>query len=441
MQKKKIGVFTFAITLISLGILLLMRNFIDIDLKAIFSIVWPSIIILLGIEIIITKIILSRKSEEFRTYVDPLSVILLSIIIVIISVYSSFSFSKGFNFFSIMKSIDLEDLSKITSSYKDEATYKNSFSINAKNKEELQLLNSFGNVEITDGQGENIEIETEIRIRYNDKAYADELSKSIIKIDENGSSIRVLSDLDSSKYDKDRAGEISVSYNVRVPEHIKANIENMFGDIIVENIKKSVEINNQHGNIEVMNINGTIKLKNSFGNTVVDSIGESVEVDSKHGEVLVKNVESNTKILNKFGRIEAKDIGGNLNIENEHGDIKVENIKGDLYTYDKFGNIEVDNANKFIKIISNNGNISYKTHEVIEKGVEIENEFGNIDISIPSNQKGSFNIMAELGEIKNRLGLKVTEGITDQSINGSIGNSDVKFYIRSKNGNINFNTN
>ncbi len=477
MQKKKIGVITFAITLISLGVLLLMRNFLNINLKTIISIAWPCIIILFGIEFTITKIILSRKPEDIRAYVDPLSTILLSIIIVIASIYSSFSLSNNFGFFSIIKSLDLGDISRVVSNYKDESIYNYSYSVDSKNKDELQLINSFGNVEITEGSGENIEIIAEVRIRYNDKTYADELSKIIVNIDEIGSSIKILSDIDSSKYDKNRAGDIGVSYNIRVPRPIKVNVDNKFGNIAVKSIKKDVEINNQHGNIEIVDIMGTSKLKNSFGNTTVENINEGVEVDSEHGNVIVKNVsdklivlnsfgsvkasnikgdveidnqhdgvyvdnlESNVKIKNKFGRVEAKDVRGNLNIENEHANIDVEDVVGDLLAYSKFGNVDVDNANKFTKIISKNGNISYRSKELIEKGLEIENEFGNIDILVPSNQKGSFNIKAEFGEIKNKLGLNVTEGITEQSINDLIGNSNTKFYIRSRNGNVNLYTN
>ncbi len=404
-EKKRIGLITFAITLISLGVLLLMRNFLNINLKTIISIAWPCIIILFGIEFIITKIILSKKQEDIRAYVDPLSTILLSIIIVIASIYSSFSFNDRFGFSTIIKSFDLGDISRVVSNYKDESIYNYSYSIDSKNKEELQIINSFGNVEITEGLGENIEITAEIRIRYNDEAYAEELSKSIVKIDETRSVINVLSDIDSSKYDRDRAGDIGVSYNIRVPRPIKVNVDNKFGNTAVKSNKKDVEINNQHGNIEVVDITGAAKLKNSFGNTTVKNISADVEVDSEHGNIVVKNV------------------------------------KGDLFAYNQFGNIDVDNANKFTKIISKNGNISYKTDELIEKGVEIENEFGNIDISVPSNQKGSFNIKAEFGEIKNKLGLNVTEGITEQSINDLIGNSNIKFYIRSRNGNVNLYTN
>lgn len=441
MQKKKVGVITFAITLISLGILLLMRNFIDIDLKTIISIAWPIIIILFGLEIIVTKIILSRTSEEIRTYVDPLSVIMLSIIIIIASIYSSFSFGKSLNFFSIMKSVDLGDISRITSNYKDEEAYKETLIINAENKDELQLINNFGNVEIKGGLGESIEIKTEIRIKYNDRAYADELSKNIVKIEKPSNVVRVFSDLDSSKYDKSRAGDISVNYEIRVPEHIRTTTQNKFGNTTVRNVKKDVEINNQHGNIEVTNVTGTVELYNSFGNTDIYDISESVEVDSEHGNVSVKNVEVDANIKNRFGNVDAIDIGGNLNIENEHANIDVENVMKDLYVYGKFGNIEVNNANKFIKIISSNGNIVYNSNEIIQKGVEIENEFGNISISMPSNQKGNFNIIAEFGDIKNRFGLNVTEGITEQSINDFVGSSDIKFYIRSKNGDINLNTN
>lgn len=441
MQKKKMGVITFAITLISLGVLLLIRNFADIDLKTAFAIAWPSIIILFGIEIIITKLILSRSSEDIRTYIDPLSVIMLSIIVVIASIYSSFSFIKDINFFSIVKSIDFEDISVGMTNYKDSSIYDYNYTINPESKNELELINSFGDVEIVEGSGDNIELATEIKIKYNDKTYADELSKNIVKIDKSGSSIRIYSDLDSSNYDKNRAGQINVNYVVRMPGYIKANIENKFGDTIVKNLKEDVEIDNEHGNIEVTDIAGSLRLKNSFGDIKATNIKGAIDIENQHDNVYVENIEKDVKIKNRFGNVDAKNIGGNLNIENEHANIDVEDIKGDLYIYGKFGNIDIDSANKFIKIISNNGNIAVRTREIIEKGVEIENEFGNIDITVPSNQNGSFNVVTEFGEIKNRLGLSVTEGITEQSINDFINNTNIKFYIRSRNGNINLNTN
>lgn len=441
MKKKKIGVITIAITFISLGVLLLMRNFMDINLKTAFAIAWPSIIILFGIEVIITKLILSRNSEETMTYIDPLSAVVLSIIIVIISVYSSFSSDRGLNFFSIVKFIDFGDFSKNVLNYKDVSTYKYDFTIDSMGKEELKVINRFGDVEITGNSKDNIEIYAEIEIYYNDKEYADELSKKIVKIDDNGRLTKILSDFDGVKYDKNRAGNISVSYYIRIPAHMKTNIENEFGDTILKGLEKDVEIDSRHGNIKVSDILGFVKLDNSFGSIDVTNIKGNVEIDNQHDEVYVENVEKDITIKCRFGDVEVEKVGGNLNLENEHANVDVEDIKGDLYIYSRFGNTNVDNANKFIKVISKNGNISFKTEKLVEKGVEIENEFGNIDITVPSKQSGSFNVVAEFGEIKNRLGLNVTEGITEQNINDFIDNTNIKFYLRSKNGNINLNTN
>ncbi|SCG82652.1 hypothetical protein DW1_1056 [Proteiniborus sp. DW1] len=441
MQKKKIGVFTFAITLISLGILLLIRNFIEIDLKTAIGIAWPSIIILFGIEIIITKLVLSRNSEETKTYIDPLSAIILSIIIVITSIYSSFSFDRGFSFFSIVKSIDFGDFSNGVLNYKDVSTYKYDFTIESIGKEELEVINRFGDVEVIGDSVDNIEISAEIKINYNDKAYADELSKKIVKIDDKGSLTSIVSDFAGTKYDQSKAGNISISYYIRTPSHMRINIENEFGDTILKGLEKDVEINSRHGNIEVSDILGFVKLDNSFGSIDVTNIKGNVEIDNQHDEIYVENVEKDITIKCKFGDVEVEKVGGNLNLENEHANVDVEDIKGDLYIYGRFGNINVDNANKFIKVISKNGNISFKTEKLVEKGLEIENEFGNIDITVPSKQSGSFNVVAEFGEIENTLGLNVTEGITEQNINDFIDNTNIKFYIRSKNGNINLNTN
>lgn len=475
MNKRRIGTITLSITLISFGILLLMRNFIDINLREVFSIAWPCIIILFGLEIVVTKIVVSKKYEDTRTSIDTISVILLSLTIIISLIYSSFSFDNGLRYFSLMKYFDARNFSIKSPHFIDKSTYSYTFNFNAENKEQLEVVNSFGNVKIKEGQGENIEIIGEIEISHNDEEYASELSKNIIQIEDIGPNLKVITNLDS-QYDKGKAGNINVSYDIYIPNHIKANVENKFGDTSINNIKNDVEILNQHGNIELSDISGNIKLKNSFGriyaynidgkvelkcengNVEIENIGSlsavnsfgsvkaidisgEVNIENQYNSVYVDKANSNVKIKNKFGNIDAKNINGNLNIENENGNIEVENVKGDVIGFNKFGDSYIENANKFIKIISKNGDVSFKADTLIEEGLEIENEFGDIGIWLPSNQKGRFNLVAEFGEIKNKLGLNVNEGITEQNVNDFIGNDGAKFYIRSRNGDINVNAN
>lgn len=476
MNKRRIGVITLAITFISIGILLLMRNFIGINLKETFSIAWPSIIILFGLEIIITKIIIFKQHDEVRTHIDAISVILLSIIIVITSIYSSFSLDNRLGFFSFAKHFNARNFSISSPKYTQKSNYSYNFNFEADDKKQLEIINSFGDIEIRAGEGEHIEIIAEVDISHNDEEYAEKLSKNIIQTEDIGGSIKVVTNLDS-QYEKEKAGNIRVNYSVYMPEHIKVNVENKFGNITVSDIKNDVEIYNQHGNIKVTDITGKTKANNSFGqinisnisgdvsiecahgNIEVENVSSSIDIvnsfgwikvfrikgevniDNQHNNVYVDNTGSNVKIKNKFGDVDAKNINGDLNIENGNGNINIESIKGNVVSYDKFGNIDVKEANKFVKIILKNGNISFKTDKIIEEGIEIENEFGDINIWIPSEQKGRFNILAEFGVIKNKLGLSVNESITEQSINDFIGSDDVVFYIRGRNGNINVNSN
>lgn len=439
MKKKKIGVITLAMTLIFLGALLLLKNFIDVDIKTVFNITWPCIIILFGLEIIITKLVLTGKFDEVKVQLEPISVIVLCIIIISISVYSNFSFNKSFNFFSIVKNLNTRNFST-TSSYKYESEYDLSFDIDAKDKDEIQVSNGFGNVRVLESLSDSISIAAKVTIKNNNEEYAEELSKNIVKIDENGKKVKIFSDLNNSKLTKDKTMEINVDYEILVPSYIRVNVENEFGDVIVRNIKQDLEISNEFGNIEVSDVSGVIKLKNSFGDIEAINILGSVDITNQHNNIYVENIEEDVSIRNQFGNVKVKNIGGSLNIDNEHGTIGVEDIEEDLFINCKFGDIEVKNAHKFIKIISSNGNISLKSRKLIEKGMEIENEFGNVYISLPSNQKGSFNVLAEIGEIRNNLGLRVSESITNQSINDVIDDANIKFYIRTRNGNINLNS-
>jgi len=85
MNRKKIGTITLAITLIALGSLLLARNFIDVDTRLLLSILWPSIIIIFGIELIITKTLFAKEESKDNVKIDGLSITFLIFIVIISS--------------------------------------------------------------------------------------------------------------------------------------------------------------------------------------------------------------------------------------------------------------------------------------------------------------------------------------------------------------------
>lgn len=469
MKKKKLGVITLAITLISLGVLLLLNNFIDIDIFNIFSIIWPCIIILFGLEIIIIRLIYKKKNEDVNISIDTISIVLLIIIIISSSVTASVN--MAFSGLSLFKD-GIRISHNFNVFYKYDSKFTKDYILESSGKDGIDVTNSFGNVEVYSSSSDKVEINAEINFKHNDEKLAEEISNKIINIDDSDRTIRIVSNIDRLQQERDKIGDISVSYYIKVPKSMMVDVENKFGNVTIDGIDKDANILNSHGNVEARSLGGKLSVENSFGNVDTDKINENVIVNNKHGNINIDNIEGDLTLRNAFGNIEAMNINGSVEIENSHdsilvqkvskdvkikgkyGNIETKNVKGKLtiensngnITVDKiddevnvanrFGNTDISEVSKSLRIVSKNGNINYSTSHPIEKGIDIDNEFGDINIDLPSTQKGSFNIVTEYGNISDRFGFAIKESINEQRINESNGNNEVKIDVRDRNGDI-----
>jgi len=401
-MKKKIGIFTLAITLISLGILFLLNNFLEIDGYKIMSIMWPCIIILFGLEMIIIRQVYKKKDEDVNVTVDTLSMILLIIIVLTFSIVSNIRIA-------ISKVDFLSDGFQISPNfnviYKYTSDFSKNFEFEGTEKDKLILYNSFGNIEIYKSDSDKVEVSATIRIKHNNEELAEDISNKIIKVDDTGRTLRIVSNTDGFKYDNDRVKDIIINYYIKVPTNISVDVENSFGKITVDGIEKDTSIKNSFGDIKIKSINGQLDVENSFGN--IDVI----------------NIEGDSIINNKYGNID------------------VNNIKGDLNLSNSFGSIEIFEVSEFVKIVSKSGDISLITTDRVKKGLDVDNEFGDINISLPLEQEGNFIVGTSFGKISNELGLNVDEALNEQTIRDNIGNSEVMINIRNSHGNIDIDVN
>lgn len=83
MKERNIGVFTLAITLILLGGLFLFNNFTKVDIHYILSIFWPSVIVLLGLEIVFSKLIFGKDETKNKLTISGKSIFFILVILFI----------------------------------------------------------------------------------------------------------------------------------------------------------------------------------------------------------------------------------------------------------------------------------------------------------------------------------------------------------------------
>lgn len=464
MKEKKIGVFTLAITLILLGALFLINNFIKIDIYFILSIFWPSIIILLGLEIVLSKVILERDETKVKLSISGKSVFF---ILMIVSVVFVFSVLQKFPLY-----IDI-DGGIIPISYKSETIVNKDITVETKEKSKLKIINSYGYVNVNKGNDKDIKVNMFVKMKHNyDEEEAKKIADDILKvIDDSGDSIRLINQRDKYTPTND-IKDIEVNLDITIPYDMELDITNKHGDInlydcgksatitnahgsvLAQSLKGALNIENSHGDIEVLDIDGKVTIQNRHGKISANKISKDISIINDHGKVKASDIEGNLEINSSHDGIEVEKIGGNLNIESKycrvdindvtgdinvngkHGIIGAKNIEGNVRINNEHGAIKVWQANKSIELKNRNSEIVFESNEVISEELEIENEHGRIDIRLPQSQEGKFNIYTRHGKINNDFGLKVTTTNNEESIDESIGAKDVKINIRAENGNI-----
>lgn len=462
MKEKKIGIFTLAVSLILLGVLFLMNNFMDMKIYHILSIAWPVIIILLGLEIIFSKILFGKDDSK-------LAISGKSIFFIILIVGIAFIFS---NIHQIPLYLDING-DFIPMVYKNETITNKDIKIQVKDKSKLKIINGFGHVNVKKGEGKDIKVNMLVKMRHNyEEKEAERIASDMLKvINDSSDTIKLINNRE--KYTvNNQVKNLEVDLDITIPYDMELDITNKYGEIIVNDCGKAAIIENKHGNVFIDTLNGNIDVKNSYGEIEIADVQGNVKVENRHGKVLVNQISKDVSIAVEYGVVKINDIGGNadisnthepiaaqkiggnlaieskyceldidevnkdLNINGKHGNIQCEKIGGDARINNEHGSIKLVQANKSVDIKNRYGQIVFESNELISEKLEIENEHDGIDITLPDSQEGTFNIYSKHGRINNSFGLDVNKDNNEESIKQSIGNSNVKININAINGDI-----
>lgn len=468
MKNRKIGTLTLATTLILLGTLFLANNFITIGIFNLLKFIWPIILIFFGFEIILSNYLYRKHKDNQKLSISISSIVI--ILLIIMSIFVTYNISLLFPKDFYISNID-DFVSYISKGYLYEYTYTDSLETDIKDGSKFYVKNSFGNIDIKNGDTDKILIEANYLIRNNDEEYAKSIVKNLLDIKHVNSNVFLTSNRD--KYDElNKIYDIRIDLYITVPKNIDTDILNKFGEIYGSNITNNISISNKHGSIELRSVNGSVDTQNSHGDISINDVSGAVNVINNHGNVTASNINNNLDITNTFGTVKVENINGGVEIYNEHESINIANIKGNVNLDSKFSNISIDdisgnvsvngnngdisfkavtgnvkctnkfgdieiiNCNKSIKVTNNNGNIIVENNELITDKLDIINEFGNINVVLNRTQLGTFDLSSKHGNIKTNMDLVIDKKVNEEFLKENIGDSNVLFYITNNSGDI-----
>jgi len=387
MRKKKIGTITLAIGLITAGSVMFAQNFTDLPIKDVYK-YWPLLLIGLGLEIVIYMSIYGRNDENVRFSIDGLCIVF----IILAAIFANSSFI-GFRHINIRGIGDIPFIGNLNYRGKiEEKITKDGISKDYDIKE-LKLTNSFGDIEIRKGNSNEIRLEANVTVQYNDENKARNYIKDAIRIEE---------------------GQITNIYIDKISSNRSRDYEKAMVDFI-----------------DYIPMGITVDIQNSFGDIDVESAGKTT-VKNSHGDIKLVDCSKDVEVENSFGRIEMENIGGNIDASSSNGDIRIEDVAGSIDTETSFGNIRINNVKGNVVAESRNGNVKIAG---VEGNVDVETSFGNVEIDEESAENGRVYAETSFGSIK---GFKddVRDSGQKKYLETKLGNGSKEIRLKTSNGNI-----
>lgn len=386
MVGKKVGVFTLAFGLITIGVLLFAGNFINLPIRNLYK-YWPILLISLGLEILVYILVYKVRDEKEAITIDGFVIAFIIMIAIFSGLYG------GVKSFTIKGIGDIPYIKEQKLPFElDEIVVRSGISEQF-HIIELKITNNFGDIEIKKVSSKDISFEAKIHVRYSDEAAARKYIKEAIQVTEG--EVTNISILDAPFHVEQKYSDAMVDFIIYIPEGIDVDVRNSFGNLQVEGAGE-VEVTNSNGDIVIKNCTKASQIKASFGDIHIVGLSGDTNIINSNGNIKVKNVEGSVKANTSFGNVVINDIKGDVKAVSSNGNIEVYEITGNIECSTSFGNVRVDRGsleNARIRVNTNFGKIT---------GFE---EFVNIE-GMDINK----NIEAVLGDGRREVSLKTNNG-------------------------------
>jgi len=257
--------------------------------------------------------------------------------------------------------------------------------------------------------------------------------------------------------------KLSSDYSEFEIEQVEGNLslDTRSANIRVSNVSGAVDIDGEYSDITLRNLGFVNKIKSRSGTLKLDNCklenvltaymdidisgvhnipGVTLYIENQSGTVRMNDIKSPIRILDKYSNFSFNSIEGDIDISSRSGYIKGVGLIGNWSSDTEYSSVELFNLTAKTINIKNRSNPVELNLSSVPESINIDNQYGGVDISIPKSFGGKIKLYSTYGSIKTNLPIEVIEQGSSQSALDIIpgGNSDV--FIKTRSGDIDFNT-
>lgn len=181
---------------------------------------------------------------------------------------------------------------------------------------------------------------------------------------------------------------ISINYKVYYPANAQLKAENKYGNIIMNNVKGSVDIKLDNGDLTAGTISGFFILDMSYGNANIQSINEG-SINFNSGDLDIKKA-GNLQIQSKLARMNFEEIK-QLNITSLRDKYYIGSIS-QINGKATFSYINIYNIDQSLQMNLKYGGVYVSKSTTALKNINIDGDYTTINIYLNNSLNANFEI-------------------------------------------------
>ena len=430
--------------LILLGVLFLLARFNpDLRMWHLFWRYWPVLIILWGIAKLVDNVSAHHAGQTRPPLLSGGEAALLILVVLVLA---------GMGIYSRVRE-KMPDLNLNVDLFDHKATQNQEVS--------PKSIPAGSHVTVTTGRGSitvHVGDGNDLRVNVNETAVADTDSAAESRL----KSVKVVIEKNGDGYlvhpvnSSDSGEEVTADLDVTLPAKISLTANTNHGDINISGVSGAVTAATQHGDIEIHDAgsdvtaqlqSGDARISNVSGNLRVTGHGNELEVNDVAGDatfageffgpIRVRNVTKTTHYASEKADLTLVHMTGRLELDS--GEIDVSDVGGaaKLTTHDK--DMEVENVDGRLDIVDTHGSIKVSYSQPPRADINIANESGEVDLTLPSESKFQISAVSSSGEVQSDFDdstLKLDNENGMGRLSGSVGAQGPKISIATSYGTI-----
>ena len=237
------------------------------------------------------------------------------------------------------------------------------------------------------------------------------------------------------------SGNVSVDLDVALPKNVSLTATSARGDITISGISGAINATTQNGDIEIHDAGsdvsvqlqkGDVRISDVPGTVRISGKGSQVEVSDVDGDALiegdffgpirVRNVKKTTHYASQRSDLTLLHLTGQLELDS--GNIEISDVTGSAKITTHNQDIDVENVAGKLDISNSHGDIKVRYSDPPREDLNVVNESGEIDLTLPSNSSFQIAASSRSGDVQSDFedaSLKLANESDTGRLNGAVG--------------------